>query len=88
MSSTRQVDLLPAVVTLVRHHLPPESAPLLDADPHLDLLDAGLDSLALVGLIVEIEETFTVRFPAASIDRATFASVDTILDALRGLSPS
>ena len=48
-----------------------------------DLLEAGLiDSLALVTLIVALEETFGVQLPLDDFDVDHFRSVDTMADFL------
>ncbi|MEH1016300.1 phosphopantetheine-binding protein [Micromonospora sp. CPCC 206060] len=53
------------------------------------LTDLGFDSLGVVGLLMDIEETFSVRFPADQITPEVFHSVDSIVTAvtrLRGRS--
>lgn len=45
-------------------------------DGHSDLFDAGLDSMAIMQLLILIERHFGVRLPAAKITRATFSSVE------------
>ena len=52
-------------------------------DTSTDLLEAGLiDSLALVTLIVALEETFGVQLPLDDFDVDHFRSVDTMADFL------
>ncbi|MGH3898516.1 MAG: phosphopantetheine-binding protein [Pseudonocardiaceae bacterium] len=77
-------DLLNAVTDLVRCHLPPESAAVLD-DPDADLTSAGFESLALVALLVDLETQFAITFPADQLDVGTFRSVNTITAALQVL---
>ncbi|GIG88030.1 phosphopantetheine-binding protein [Plantactinospora endophytica] len=57
----------------VRQHLPllGEGAPLT-AESSLPAL--GLDSLATVGLLVEVEEAFAVQFPDEDLHAETFAT--------------
>lgn len=75
-------DLVNAVTDLVRRHLPPESAAVLD-DPDADLTSAGFESLTLVALLVDLEAQFAITFPADQLDVGTFRSVNTITAALR-----
>ncbi|GGK72845.1 phosphopantetheine-binding protein [Mangrovihabitans endophyticus] len=61
----------------VRQHLP------LLADgtaltSEASLLALGLDSLATVGLLVEVEETFAVQFPDEDLRAETFATPATL----------
>jgi D-alanine--poly(phosphoribitol) ligase subunit 2 len=52
-------------------------------DTSTDLLEAGLiDSLALVTLIVALEETFGVQLPLDDFDVDRFRSVDAMADFL------
>ena len=52
-------------------------------DTSTDLLEAGLiDSLALVTLIVALEETFGVQLPLDDFDVDHFRSVDAMADFL------
>ncbi len=55
-------------------------------DTSADLLEAGLiDSLALVTLIVALEETFDVQLPLDDFDVDHFRSVDAMSDFLAGV---
>ncbi len=55
-------------------------------DPEADLLEAGLiDSLALVTLIVALEDTFGVQLPLDDFDIDNFRSVAAIVDFLGSL---
>lgn len=54
-------------------------------DPDTGLHDRGVDSLGIASLIVDIERTLGVRFPAALITADTFASVRSVAAAVRGL---
>ena len=55
-------------------------------DPETDLLEAGLiDSLALVTLIVALEDTFGVQLPLDDFDIDHFRSVSAIADFLTSL---
>lgn len=80
-----RVDPLPQVVgTLVARHarLPAGSPP---PDPDRPLTDLGLGSLAVVGLLVDLEETLGVRFGPELLDERTFRSVRTVTEAVRTL---
>lgn len=49
-------------------------------EPDLDLIEAGLlDSLALVELLVGIEERLGVEIPPTDVDRSELATVNRIL---------
>ncbi|MCF3120534.1 acyl carrier protein [Streptomyces arenae] len=56
------------------------------AGPDTPLTDRGVDSLTIAALIVDIEQTFGVRFPADLITADTFTSVRTLATAVRGLT--
>lgn len=49
------------------------------------LADLGVDSLGIVGLIVDLEQAFGIRLPATMISSETFHSVDSIAAAIRTL---
>lgn len=50
------------------------------AEPDVDLLDAGLlDSLAMVELLVGIEERLGVEIPPTDVDRTELSSVTKIV---------
>ena len=46
-----------------------------DFDEHSDLFDAGLDSMAIMQLLILVEHNFGVRLPAAKLTRANFSSI-------------
>jgi len=50
-----------------------------------DLYNAGLTSLATVGLMLALEEEFDVEFPDSMLSRKTFSSIETITDAIEEL---
>jgi acyl carrier protein len=43
-----------------------------------DLFAAGLDSLAIVNVLMSLEETFDIELPDDKLSRRTFASIGTI----------
>ena len=50
-----------------------------------DLYDAGLTSLTTVNVMLAIEEHFDVEFEDSMLSRATFQSVDALVDAVTEL---
>ncbi|WML78847.1 phosphopantetheine-binding protein [Streptomyces sp. VNUA74] len=73
---------LVSVTDVVRRVLPEDRAGALSG-PDQELRDLGLGSLELVGLLVAIEDAFSVRLPADVMHQATFHSVRTLTAALR-----
>ena len=47
-----------------------------------DLYNAGLTSLATVGLMLALEDAFDVEFPENMLSRKTFESIEAISDAI------
>jgi acyl carrier protein len=56
---------------------------LRDAD---DLFAAGLDSLAIVNVLMALEERFDIELPDEMLQRKSFSSIATIEAAVRGLT--
>ena len=54
------------------------SVPVEQIDDRSDLYDAGLTSLATVGLMLALEDEFDIEFPDAMLSRKTFQSIDAI----------
>lgn len=52
----------------------------LNADD--DLYNAGLTSLATVGLMLALEDEFDIEFPDSLLNRKTFSSIQSILEAV------
>ena len=50
-----------------------------------DLYQAGLTSLATVGLMLAIEDAFDIEFPDALLSRNTFRSIDAMAVAVEQL---
>jgi len=50
-----------------------------------DLYNAGLTSLATVGLMLALEEQFDIEFPDSMLSRKTFASIESIAEAVQQL---
>ena len=51
-------------------------------EPESDLYDAGLTSLATVGVMLALEDRFNVEFPESMLRRKTFESLESIGDAI------
>jgi len=50
-----------------------------------DLYQAGLTSLATVGLMLSLEDGFDVEFPDSMLSRKTFGSIESIAEAIEEL---
>ena len=50
-----------------------------------DLYQAGLTSLATVGIMLSLEDEFDIEFPDSMLSRKTFGSIDSITDAIEEL---
>jgi len=61
------------------------ATPVDDLEDGSDLYNAGLTSLATVGLMLALEEEFDIEFPDAMLSRKTFGSIEAIVDALEEL---
>lgn len=51
-----------------------------------DLYQAGLTSLATVGIMLALEDYFNIEFPTAKLSRKTFESMDAIAEAIAELT--
>jgi acyl carrier protein len=71
--------------TLVRGHLP-----LLGSErelgPDLNLIDCGLDSLAVVNLLLALEEEFDVSVPDELLTVTTFATPKDLWSVIHSLA--
>lgn len=80
-STTATTSSLTDIPTRLESLLRPRLRLLEDGgslDPEQNLGKAGLDSLATIELLVEIEETFETTIPDEEIDENTFNSLSTI----------
>lgn len=50
-----------------------------------DLYQAGLTSLATVGLMLALEDEFDLEFPDSVLSRKTFGSIDSIAETIEDL---
>ena len=46
-----------------------------DFDENSDLFEAGLDSMAIMQLIIQIEEHFGVQIPASKLTKGNFSTI-------------
>ncbi len=78
-------DIRTAVRKIVAQHgrLSAGVAALKDGS---NLYDAGLTSLATVGLMLALENHFSVEFSEAMLGRKTFQSIESIAEALGELT--
>jgi acyl carrier protein len=51
-----------------------------------DLYQAGLTSLATVGLMLALEDEFDIEFPDSALSRKTFGSINAIADTIEDLA--
>ena len=68
---------------LTQHGRLPVGVETLNNDS--DLYNAGLTSLATVGLMLALEDAFDVEFPETMLSRKTFESIESISDAIEEL---
>jgi len=61
------------------------STPVAELAADSDLYNAGLTSLATVGLMLALEDEFDIEFPDAMLGRQTFSSIDAIQEAVEEL---
>jgi len=54
------------------------AVPVDSLDDTADLFAAGLDSLAIVNVLMNIEECFDIELPDELLSRLTFASIATL----------
>jgi acyl carrier protein len=54
-------------------------------DEHADLYAAGMSSHASVDVMLELEDTFEIEFPARMVNRGLFESIAAIAEAIREL---
>ena len=77
-------DIKTTVRQVLAQHgrLPVDVAELADDD---NLYDAGMSSLATVGVMLALENHLDVEFAESMLSRKTFQSIDAIADALAEL---
>lgn len=62
------------------------AVPVETLDDNADLFSAGLDSLAIVNVLMSLEETFDIELPDEKLSRKSFASIGTIKSVVEDLS--
>ena len=77
-------DITRSVMDLAQRHIRAESAFALD-DPDADFSVIGFGSLEMVSFILDLEASFSIRFPADMMDAETFRNVRTVADSVREL---
>ena len=59
--------------------------PTEEVAPDADLRDLGVDSMRAIHLVVDVENTFGIRFPDELLTRETFRTPLTLATAIHGL---
>lgn len=75
--------------TQIRHILAENgrlAVPVDSLDDNSDLFAAGLDSLAIVNVLMSLEESFDIELPDDKLSRKSFASIGTIRSVVEELS--
>ena len=62
------------------------SAPVDQLSDDSDLYNAGLTSLATVGLMLALEDGFDIEFPDSMLSRKTFGSIASLASAVEQLA--
>lgn len=79
-----RMDIPPDFQDILRRHLPfTDSGELDEAD---DLSDLGLDSMGLVALMADIEDSYDVELPDEFVAETTFATVGSLWAAVLALA--
>ncbi|HUN43593.1 MAG TPA: acyl carrier protein [Acetobacteraceae bacterium] len=63
------------------------AVPIDTLDDNADLFSAGLDSLAIVNVLMRLEEEFDIELPDEMLQRKSFSSVATIDSVVSRLTP-
>ena len=71
---------------LLKPHLPFAADRLLEADD--DLAGLGLDSMSIVQLLADIEDSYGIELPDDILNEATFATVGSLWQVLADLLPA
>lgn len=58
-------------------------SPHVDLEPGTDLWSAGITSMQIVRVMMAIEDEFGIELPEQALTRATFATVQSIAQAVR-----
>lgn len=85
MNATCDLTTLTAIRDVIARH-GRLAVPVSALQDDSDLYDAGLTSLATVGVMLALEERLDVEFPDALLGRKTFQSIDSIAEAVAQLT--
>ena len=80
---------MPEKVVIIRQILAQHgrlSVKIETLDDDSDLYDAGLTSLATVGVMLALEDHFNIEFPESMLRRKTFASLESLAEAVEELA--
>jgi acyl carrier protein len=61
------------------------AVPVTTLDDNADLFAAGLDSLAIVNVLMSLEERFDIELPDEKLQRRSFSSIATITSVVSDL---
>lgn len=59
-----------------------------DGNPDTNLFDSGLDSMAIMQLIIMVEEKFSVQIPASDVSKGNFQSIRALAMLIHRLAAS
>lgn len=62
------------------------AVPIETLEDHSDLFAAGLDSLAIVNVLMSIEERFDIELPDELLSRRSFSSIATLAGVVADLT--
>jgi acyl carrier protein len=79
LTSARLMD--ERFIAIVRRHLP-LLAPSEELVPDTPFWEFGLDSMATVGLVIELETELGVRLPESALTPSTFMNAATLWNAI------
>ncbi|MCH7797139.1 MAG: acyl carrier protein [Planctomycetes bacterium] len=78
-------ELMTQLVSILRRHLQ-----FVGDDREIgmsdDLVDLGLDSTGAIGMLLDVQESFSISFPDEMLVPGTFRTAATLLDAIRSLT--
>ncbi|MGH3611693.1 MAG: phosphopantetheine-binding protein [Pseudonocardia sp.] len=66
----------------------PALPPDVDVKPGADLAFYGLDSLAVVSVIIALQEAFDVEIPDSALSPENFRTLERICSLMQGLDPA
>lgn len=75
-----ETNILPAMMIVIQRHTPPFLRLSLNANSSLK--KCGIDSMNAVNLLLDIESTFSVRFPESMLTSEVFATPASLEEAV------